>query len=598
MEEENQPQRKRLTVEEFNRQGVEETESSLNAVLGDPNSFSDSDKYTFYNGRLESIKRSSSFVEIVLRGLVLVFILTAACTVFTVERLPGETYDSLNTLLFNTIPHVIAKVSLFFSNPVLLIVLFLLLIGLVFLYLDNERNLRLLKMSPAFRSLFHSVLLPIAIEGVFVVAFGGYLILFDDTTSIQDKFNIPATEGEALERKAGLVTNGLTRFINMPVVGDAIKAGALVSVISLGSSTIGTLSIFATVIASFLDCLELLFGRVSLRNLCYAVVLCGSLFFDLIFSSFFRQFTLGFVVIIVIHMIKFVDVFFDYFSVNGSVIAAMTENDKKRYPDYEDMKKVVPILDAMGRELRSTNNVVVYVGREVMDGGLSVSSSFLSFLNVMSKIFPAFATKLYKERVLKPLISMGTTESQRYVARLAKNLYDLNGAHVTVVTDCIDGNLELPPSATLVELYGNVNHIVCADGHVTDMDLQNQLDVETLVCQTEGCGKPAVFAANANEDAVQAAADAINALQAVNGAVVVIGGCENAVIRQVIINRNRDEDVRVFQIGRKVIKGLQGTIQVEEMDTEGERLQADSKAPIVCAAPRDVLFEIVDELVD
>jgi len=156
-------------------------------------------------------------------------------------------------------------------------------------------------------------------------------------------------------------------------------------------------------------------------------------------------------------------------------------------------------------------------------------------------------------------------------------LSELNGAHVTVVTECVDGNLGLPDSAHLYELRGNVNHLKCSAGHAFDMSPSEQIEQNDFKCGT--CGlplKPIICLGNTvDDDAVQSALEDIHSLQNVNGVIIVFGACENTVIREAITGMHNNDNVPLYQISSSDIL-------------------PDANALVV--SPRNVLFEIVDEL--
>jgi len=213
----------------------------------------------------------------------------------------------------------------------------------------------------------------------------------------------------------------------------------------------------------------------------------------------------------------------------------------------------------------------------VKKGGFSLSNLGWFQYPFMWKIMPGYGMKVYKDRLLEPIVNNRKTQGQKYVCHLAMNLHALNGAKVTVITECVDGKLNLPASADLIELRGNVNHLVCSGGHAVDMAPSDQLEKDDLICGE--CGKPFLpgiyLGSDVDNSALEAAHAAIDGLQNVNGAIIVLGACGNSVIRQELINKHKNEQVNLFQISSS------GII---------------SCADVVRAAPRDVLFEIVEEL--
>jgi len=572
---------------EYDRIGREETKSSVNGLF-----CSGSDGFqqsVLYEGRLGRLNRRNSFGEIIVRGFVVVLILLAASYVFQTEKLPQSVYDGLNHIHGETLPHLIGKASLFFSSPAAWVILFSVDIGLFVLYWKNEANIRLLQSSSVLRSLYHGFLLPIAIMIFFVVFFGGKLFLLDKTADIQEKYGIEMTDEERVGAVADSIKNGLALFANLPVVGDILTASTLVAVIPCLSlypegefvihetfCGIGAVFVFATVLSCFLDTVHLLFSRISLRNVLYVAALAVSCLCDLTVAEYYPQFTWGFVLVIVLHMIQFLECVFDIFSVSTSVRAAASL-DKSRYPDYDEMQSFIPSLNEMAKALRGSKDVVVYVGDEVVrDGGFSLSSLGLFQYPFMWSIMPGAGMKKYKSL----LRESGKTEGQKYVARLCRNLNALNGAHVTVVTECVDTNLELPPSASLIQLRGNIGVLKCKEGHVANVDPSDQLSEEDLVCNEDGLPlTPAIYLGKGvDDDALNTAVDAVNALHSVNGVVVVLGACENSVVRQNIIDKHKNDQVYLFQISSSgILPGVDAVVR---------------------ASPRDVLFEIVDDLTD
>jgi len=572
MEQDQEQVQRLLSEEEFNEEGRVETRRSLNQLFAN----GEFEHAELYQGRLKRFSRRSSVIEIIMRGVLLISVLVVAVPVFDGERLPQKSYDGLRQILGVTIPHMIAKASLFFSGTAPLIILILADVLLVAGYLFNESLISRLQTSAALRSIYHGILLPVMIVVTFIITFGCWLLINDDASNINKEYNVQATEAELLSNKEALIEQGISLLCRSPVIGDVISASTLVSVVpaySKCSNTVcalGAIFVFSTIVADFLDVLQMLVTRVCLRNLVYLIVLSLYWLIQHTIGEFFIQFTFGFLLIVVLSAIRFYEAISDYFSV-GSAIDRADAIESCRYPDHDEMEKLIPDLDKIAEGLGNVRNVVIYVGNEV---GASPESN-LSFLSMLWSILPGFAMSLYKKRVLMPIISARRNRCQKNVSVLANNLYNRNGARVTVVTECIDGKLDLPRSATLVELKGDVSHLVCPEGHDNVMDLNEQLEEANLVCKTcQQTLKPVVL--SVDRSPVDEAADVINGLQPVSGAVLVLGACENAVIREVILNKHERGEISLFQIGSS------GSLPGANVS--------------VSAKPGDVLFEVAEEL--
>jgi len=599
---EEQPEYKKpLSVDDYERVGREATQKYLNEFAFQQrgsNSESNNvvealDSSPLYRGSVGSIIQRASIAEMIIRGLILLTILLVASSVFQSERLSEETYDGLRQVLGGVLPRMIARVSILFSNIILLILLCLVDVTLLALYLYNEGSLALLKTHPFLRSFYRGFLFPVMIVAAFVITFGGWVLLTDHDDQIKMDFGVQESEETMLDRKAEIIANGIARCCSTPVIGDIISASALVAVMPCISFSLpcGTLcTIFAifilgTVVTCFLEIWTLLFEKASLRNVLFTVALLVCCFLDLTIRDYYPKFTFGFALIVLLHLIQFLDVVFD-FSSWGSSVSEAADNDRSRYPSNPEFREDGSLVEPFDEELKKVKglincrDIVVYVGNEVArEGGYNREK--LSFFNIRAlwDIFPTLAAKFYKKHLLIPICrhKKGTT-SQKYIGRLVDEL-SKRGVKVTVGTDCVDGKLTVPPAVNFLELRGNVSRVVCSDGHMAEMTPEEQCERDDFVCEI--CKKPLATAMHLGSDFDQSAfgqlAEAISSLQSDNGCLVVFGACDNSQVKELIVNQHK-AGVPLVQVGSS------GFIHNANV--------------LIPAPPRNVLFEIVDELPD
>ena len=571
-----------LTEKEYEQEGQRETKMALREL-------SDAEQTelpTLYMGELGKQQRRSSLAEIIMRGFVLVAILVAASSVFENGLKDERIIGGLKDVLGDVLPYMIGQVALWFSYPAAWAGLCLFAVVLLTLYCINERGHRLLRTSAIVQALYHGVILPILIVALFVLTFGAWVFLNLNSEVGKDVQN----ENGFVEGKAEVINRAIAGFCKIPVIGDVITSSTLVAVIpsvSLNTAAarpcaneftaLFAVYIFAATLFCFLGIVQMVLNKLSLRNVFFTLAVAVVCVVDATVSEFFPQFTCGFVIIIVLHMIRFLDAAFDIFSVSGAVRAASRiEND--RYPDHDEMEKYLPPLNGISEVLKQSNNLVLYVGEEVTRaGGSSLSNLSLFQFEVMWKLFPGLAKKYYRNKLLASINAGRRTRGEAYVNKLLNNIQAFNGCNVTVITECVANRLQLPPQAGLIELRGNVSAMACKDGHVKAVPVADQVGNEKLMCD---CGlelEPTVrIGKNVDADALGEALGAIDSLHAPSSAMLVLGTCDNSQLRGEMENKHANGEVPLMQIssGRKM----------NNVDF------------FVPATPGSVLFEIVDDL--
>jgi len=424
---------------------------------------------------------------------------------------------------------------------------------------------------------------------MFVITFGAWVFI-NDHSAVDQEYNITQSEKEAIAVYSDSVARGIARFYNIPILGDVITCSTLVSVIpSISFNTnaarpcanpvtaIGAVFVFAATLSCLMDILQIVLNKFSLRNIFFTICIALACIMDVTISEFFPQFTFGFVIIIVLHMIRFLEAAFGIFADSDAVRSASVI-EERRYPDYDEMQSYMEGLNGISNALKTSNNLVIYIGDEVVrETGCSLSNLSLFKYEFMWNILPGFAKRSYRKNILDPIAHRRNNPREKSILELVNNIHARNGCNVTVITECVDGHLKLHPFARLIELRGNVEQLVCNAGHLRNVSVNDQVKNETQTC--DECGLPlypTVRIGEADAAAVNDALGIIDRLYKPSGAMLVLGSCENAIIQNAMSNKRINDEVPLMQIN------------------SGSKM--NNADPYVPAKPLDVLFEVADEL--
>jgi len=167
------------------------------------------------------------------------------------------------------------------------------------------------------------------------------------------------------------------------------------------------------------------------------------------------------------------------------------------------------------------------------------------------------------------------SEGERDVIALVNNMI-ARGIRVTVITQNISGCLVLPSAAKLIELHGNVSQLVCEEGHCKNVPVDVQCQGDQLCDECNKVLKPSVSRIDLMENRyLPDVSEAMDNLHAPGGAILCIGTCDHSWVRKVLTTKNSQEEIPLMQISKSY--NLKNAI-------------------VVPANPRDVLFEIIDDM--
>jgi len=314
------------------------------------------------------------------------------------------------------------------------------------------------------------------------------------------------------------------------------------------------LFVLATTLSCFLDILQMVLNKFSLRNVLYVIAVSVVCLLDATISEYYPQFTFGFVMTIVLHMICFLESFFVVFSVSPD---ERTVAQEKRWPSLTESNWEA--LDRMTELLGSSSNIVLYVGEDLVkessNGQFSLSD--LSIFNCRRawKLAPGLAMKKFRNVLLTPIASVqGPFEGEADLYKFVEAITNSNARRVNVITECVDGKLQLPPSVGVIELRGNVTQMECPNGHAKIVSAQEQIDhPENLMC--DECGqplRPSICLGNEFDGAaVNAALSDIQGMQTPNDVILVLGQCRCPDVKK-IIQSVHDNGVPLMQISRRL----------------------------------------------
>ena len=569
----NQP-RALLTEEEYERQGRRTTFGSLWKLMNGGLSVGSADLFR------EKLSRDSMpilLTHVVLRGALLVLVLFVASSVYVMEPVDESLTNGLNDVLGKGVPQLISLADFWFRTRTAL-----LLLGSVFVVLIGLRSLgRTWLFASSFASFlvnFINLLLYPYGALIFVIILSKFLLRGQE-------FDVSLADEELNAARAEVIVRGFASIYQAPVIGDSINSTALVAVASTTWLNLDVLKPYASTVTAVAAVLAYSTIRSAFRSVGHASVKLLMLAFWIVVgaayymydrvSVLFPQFIFGFIIMISISMLLFLDSVLNFFTQLKAINKA-SEIKKHRYPDYEEMNQYMPALMAISNTLSNTQSLVVYVGDEVVrDSGFSLSSLPIFCSKVMWKLLPSLAMKSYLGKWLSVI---ATHRMSRGESDLIQLVEALNGCNVTVITECVDGNLEqLPPGAKLVELRGNVTHMICSAGHMCEKSVADQCSQGKLICD---CGNelvPAICINNAVDDsALHEALGVIDTLSEQGGAMIVLGSCENVHIRELMQNKHANDHVPLMQISRgSIMKNISASVP---------------------ASPRDVLFEVIGEL--
>jgi len=538
--------------------------------------------------------------EIIIRGLLLTVILGVASFVFQLNKLPQDVYDYMNSILLGTVPQMISKAAILFSSPAALVGLCLFDVLLLVLFFWNESRFRFLKSYPWLRSLYRGVLLPLMIVVLFAITFGAFIFV----DAMSNPLDTKPSEDELIQMNADKVAQGIARFCKLPLIGDVISSASLVAIIpserfGLFSSvpcgkvicSACTLFVFAATFSCFLSVIQMVLNKFSLRNVLYVIVVSVACLLGSTISEYYPQFTFGFVIVIIFHMICFLEAVFVVFSVSPDE-KTFANDQESRWSSFSESE--MEVLGGITDVLRSSDDIVLYVGedlvKESLDGKISLSDLSIFNNRTMWNLLPSLAVKKFRNVLLTPIASVdGLFEGEVDLCKLLGAIAGSKNCRITVITECVDGKLQLPPSMNLIELRGNVTQMKCPNGHRKIVSAQDQFDPNKIRCDDCGCTLMPSICLGSEFDAVavHAACGIIQALHVPTGAILVIGKCCCPEIVRTIQSTHDSQTVPLVQISRRLnfknanfhfCASTRGTLgQIWEMEDDEYPLESDDE---------------------